>query len=530
MALDVNTALIFAYFACIIVTVFLLASTIMRCRSEKKNIFVFCLFTILLYVAGAFFEVSAQNTGEVFMAIKVMYAGACFMSPLFLLFTLDYCEVRIGRGIGTLLIGVSLANMLLVWTTDRTHLVYESFEYSDASAIHGLVVHGQGPFYYLLSAVGAVCIAISIVLLVKRYRSWGAKYRKSLILLTLVSVGPLAANFAYIFMTYFTPGDERSLNLTSFVLVATTTAFYYGVLRYDLFDFTTRARSMTVDLSADAVIVLDAYMNFSAANDAAVELFPFLADISKGCQVGDREDWPEQLREIELRQGLRDIDFMIPSEDGDRYYQARLKPFARGDEDISSSEHALGVVLIIRDVTTRYRLMAELEEAAYTDGLTGLYNRRHFMELAAMTLARARRMGTPCSILIFDIDHFKDVNDTFGHLAGDEVLRSMGRRLRSTVRAYDLFARYGGEEFIALLDGAVLKDAERLAERIRRQIEASVVRYEHTDINITCSVGVAEVGPQDGDIDDVLRRADEALYRAKDEGRNRVCVADAEAG
>jgi diguanylate cyclase (GGDEF)-like protein len=284
---------------------------------------------------------------------------------------------------------------------------------------------------------------------------------------------------------------------------------------------------MATDFSADAIIVVDADMKYSSANDTARKIFPGLVDVRKGSPVCDVEGWPEALTGIDTYIGtgkdFSEIEFDHIVEGEDRCYQASAKSFSASWQQ---HDTILGIVIMVHDVTTAHRLMMKLEEAAATDGLTGLYNRRHFMEVAGATLMRTRRMGTPCSILMLDLDKFKRINDKFGHLAGDEVLRYVARQMKSTARIYDIFARYGGEEFVALIDGASLENARQLAERIRKQVESSLVWYEDAGIKITCSIGVAEAGEQDERIDDILRRADAALYKAKDEGRNRVCVSD----
>lgn len=167
----------------------------------------------------------------------------------------------------------------------------------------------------------------------------------------------------------------------------------------------------------------------------------------------------------------------------------------------------------------------ETARLATTDPLTGVFNRRTFIELAEQELARARRSTVPLALMMLDLDHFKRVNDTYGHLVGDQVLVSFTRLIRECVRRGDLVVRYGGEEFCVLLPGTPLAAAHALAERIRattaaRMLTALPFRIT-VSIGLTASAGGAQVG-----IDDLLARADEALYRAKDAGRNCVVTLD----
>lgn len=175
------------------------------------------------------------------------------------------------------------------------------------------------------------------------------------------------------------------------------------------------------------------------------------------------------------------------------------------------------------DIVERLALERELENQAHFDGLTNVPNRRWFDDLAERELARAVRKEISFCILMIDIDHFKNINDAFGHDAGDEVLKSLASKAASTLRQEDLFARYGGEEFIALLSDSGLEKAIDVAERIRDYISSVNVRLPTgRDVSITISIGVAVF--RTGDLlEEVIKRADVALYEAKQRGRNLVC-------
>jgi diguanylate cyclase (GGDEF)-like protein len=167
----------------------------------------------------------------------------------------------------------------------------------------------------------------------------------------------------------------------------------------------------------------------------------------------------------------------------------------------------------------------ELHELSITDGLTGLHNRKHMNETVAAEIARAQRHGHPISILMMDIDRFKEFNDARGHQAGDEVLRGVARVLKESVRATDYAARYGGEEFLVLLMYTGPEAAAGMAERIRARIEEAGLGREEGGRAITVSVGVAAFPENGSDAESVIREADVALYRAKEGGRNRVVAA-----
>lgn len=181
-----------------------------------------------------------------------------------------------------------------------------------------------------------------------------------------------------------------------------------------------------------------------------------------------------------------------------------------------------GRMLIYSDVTDIVRHARELERLATTDGMTGIYNRRHFLTLADVEWNRATRYNRPLSFLIFDIDYFKSINDRFGHQAGDEVIVHLANLAGSCKRASDVLARIGGEEFALLLPETDLSQAETMAERLRREIAAHPIVTASQPILATVSIGIATRSPEVCNVSQLMRAADQALYEAKRAGRNRV--------
>ncbi len=203
-----------------------------------------------------------------------------------------------------------------------------------------------------------------------------------------------------------------------------------------------------------------------------------------------------------------------------------------------------------REIIERYRSQMELHYAkealeaanqdikaalereqslARTDGLTGLFNYRYFFQLASREYGASLRYQRVFSIIIFDADHFKQVNDTLGHLAGDKLLVTLAQTLTAQMRSADIPARYGGDEFVILLPETNAHQAFHIAERIRVNVEAAPREVNQEKFIITLSMGIAELctDPADKNIEQVVQRADHALYQAKQSGRNRTVIFDA---
>jgi two-component system, cell cycle response regulator len=164
----------------------------------------------------------------------------------------------------------------------------------------------------------------------------------------------------------------------------------------------------------------------------------------------------------------------------------------------------------------------EIYRLTTVDGLTQISNKRFFMESLEREIARAHRYQRAMSLAMFDIDHFKRINDTYGHLAGDYVLKQLASAVKLKIRREDLFARYGGEEFAIVLPEITLAAALTFAEKIRQVVEEHEFRFENTSIDVTISMGVAIADEDVRDVDELIKRADERLYAAKAAGRNRV--------
>jgi diguanylate cyclase (GGDEF)-like protein/PAS domain S-box-containing protein len=248
------------------------------------------------------------------------------------------------------------------------------------------------------------------------------------------------------------------------------------------------------------------------------------------------------------------FDVIVDPEDSDRFQKTIIdqgsvmnfeSELRRKDGDVISTlvsatprldkyRKVNGVQGSVRDITDRKRAEAErmraleLEQIAITDPLTKVYNRRYFFEAADKEIERSIRSGSPISVILFDVDHFKNVNDDHGHLAGDQVLINIANVCQQNIRSMDLFARYGGEEFIILMPDTDSISALDSAERLRQIVKDMPVTIgDDMDISVTISMGIAcRNNISQMDINDLLDRADQALYESKEAGRNRVTLWD----
>jgi len=219
--------------------------------------------------------------------------------------------------------------------------------------------------------------------------------------------------------------------------------------------------------------------------------------------------WLDALDSNDEQGQYRLVAFMREGEETPRYFSVKFRPLSIESELF---------VLEFSDVTAIEERSREFETRANYDALTRIYNRRRFLELLALGIENAKRLNHEMSIVFFDIDHFKSINDTYGHNTGDDVLRGLASLVSATIRKDDIFARWGGEEFLILIESTGIENAARMAEKLRK----AIMDHEFPEVKqVTCSFGVTSYSPGDTG-ESFINRADSALYRAKESGRNRV--------
>lgn len=268
---------------------------------------------------------------------------------------------------------------------------------------------------------------------------------------------------------------------------------------------------------------------FSYTNDKFDDIFGYSADELR--KLGPLDMAAESARPLvaeQLRQRLNEeVDHV------DYVFRARRKDGAAADVEmhggVMDMDGKLVLISVAMDVTERTRaerevqaLQQQLREQSTHDALTGLYNRRYLEENLGRELIRAKRDGTCVSVVMGDIDHFKAVNDSYGHLAGDEALRVFGELMKGNSRGSDINCRYGGEEFLLVLPGMTELTAFKRAERLRLMLAETPVKFGAIDITITASFGVSEFPQHGKNGDELIAAADKALYAAKGAGRNQV--------
>jgi len=271
--------------------------------------------------------------------------------------------------------------------------------------------------------------------------------------------------------------------------------------------------------SRDGIVVLDLQGRVFEANRQFADMLDYSVNEVRAMHVWD---WDARFSRAELTVKLHEIDGS-----GHQFETRQVRRDGKIiDVELSNSATVFKgqklIFCICRDITERKVLEQEIYRYATTDNLTGLFNRHSFAERLGLEMELASRHGAPLSLIMYDFDRFKSINDEFGHAAGDQVLQQSAVLVRENVRCSDMVVRWGGEEFMILAPHTGLDDARLLAEKLRKALASHCFDER---FRVTASFGVAEYVPDDSG-DRLLKRVDDALYRAKHSGRNRVELAE----
>jgi diguanylate cyclase (GGDEF)-like protein len=484
--------------------------TLFRSQSHKKNYFLLVQAMIIVYLLGYLLELVSTNTEEAYVGAKVLYTSAPFIATFLFFFITDYCDIKIHTGfIKIPMLIVSLATALILWVNKYHYLVYWDYSYSVSLAQH--INFTPGPLYFMLHSYPIVCMILVMAAILYRLKKWKRRYRRQLFVLLVCLVIPFITEGIY-FTTVITGLNVDHVYLTPYFIAVMNFCLYLGVVRFNIFEISSMATISAMEYIREGFVLVDDASNYLLSNPVAEKIIPGLAKLVKGESISSARGWPREL----VEPGTGPVEFSIIDR-GTRYFRASVSPV------FTQSRTLIARIILFGDITDNVELMKKLENAAYIDGLTGLYNRKHFSELAINDIERAQRLNQSIYTAMLDLDFFKQVNDNYGHAAGDLVLMKTAVIIRKAIRSYDLLCRYGGEEFVFLITDLDDSEAHNQMERIRENMENCVTIYEGVVINITCSIGLAKFTDGD-DLETSIKKADVALYAAKNAGRNQIKI------
>lgn len=477
------------------------------------------MLSLGLWTSAVAFGMIASNEGTATIWIMVRMIGVILCPYFWFLFALQFTNrekwhkprILIALGI------VPILSILLLLTNHLHHLFIQDYGFTQ----YGNYLIDQrwvlGPYFWFHFAYSYFLTLTGDFFILQEAAKLSHTYRRQALALTLAAIFPLITNVTYSF--HLLPG--LVVNYDPLGLVIAGILLGWALFFNKLFDLTPIARRILVENMIDGMVVLNENNRIVDLNPAAQKIFNLKID-AIGTNFYD--SIPEEFLLDEEQKGGDAETYLYQPKGANSSYSVQISP-------IYWKGRNLGNLITIRNITDQKRIESQLHQLAITDSLTGLTNHRHFYELLRLEINRARRLRHQLSAILFDIDHFKQVNDQNGHLVGDQILRELAQNCKQELRPYDIFARYGGEEFIILMPETNLTDAYVIAERLRKKVESHLFITNSGALQITISLGISwlDLDAEAMTFEDLIERADTAMYAAKKSGRNKTTIWQASA-
>ena len=468
-----------------------------------RSLFIFLIGLSWWDITYAIFWADAPAPNPYFW-LDITLIGAFIVPTAFLVFALEFSHLHrwLERPFLLALTIEPLLTLILL-LTDPWHNLF----FGGKRALNTTMIIDAGPaswanvyYSYALIAIGVFVLGFTL------YRSRGVYRMQATVILAaviipwVIHIGFMASNGILL----------ENADVTPFIFSITALLIAFALIRYRLLDVVPVARSVLIESMREGVLVLDNQNRVIDINQAARSVLS--PDFYLGEPVESAfKRWSDFVAHFfDADQAQTEVEIE------DRYLDLRISPLH------DRRRRFLGKLVVWRDITDLKNTQIKLQQLATTDELTLAYNRRHFMDMAETQLTHALRQNRPLTLALIDLDHFKNVNDNFGHAAGDKVLKEFSRLFIENIRGLDIFGRLGGEEFALLMPETDLDSAYQVSERLRQTIANTLISLEGHSVSVTFSLGLAGYLHGQDTVATLFRRADRAMYAAKHSGRNRV--------
>lgn len=483
-----------------------------RHRNQYALIYSFISLTAGIYALGYSLELQASSVEEIRFYLSLEYLGIAFLPGVLCLFAYKLMDKKsLSPLVGVLFFAEPLLVFFLHLTNEFHHLYYADLRplYREKQLVVQII---EVPFYFVHMGYMLSSLALAVFVSIRRFLRSQGELKNRYLFIGLGFLSPLVTAAAY-FSHLTPPGVDTGLA----GVIGSALFFSIAIFKYHFFDIDVIILQDIFSALEEGVVVIDRDHHLMDYNPSAVRYFPCLS----GLDIGSPIPATSPLRELVIRQEDR---FTIENKQENAFHILEITA-----TPIFRNTQPCGKAYVMKDVTRTVTLMHQLEQLATTDQLTGLYNRRRLIEEGEKELQRCIRNGTSLSIFMIDIDHFKKVNDTFGHHAGDEVLKQVASIFSRRFRTIDIIGRYGGEEFVLILSGVEGKQAAEIGESLRDIVERTPVAVDGNAIQVTLSIGSITVSGEamknrrnELNLQKLFILADQAMYKAKTAGRNRV--------
>ncbi|MFV0519097.1 MAG: diguanylate cyclase [Lachnospirales bacterium] len=503
--------LIVLFTLCGFTNFFLLYRAIFKNAVIKNEYYVYFNVAVWLYTIGCITELYSNNKSFAFVSICIQYLGFPFIPVFYMLYIKKFIGEPI-KSIKSIVVLMLLASLcfVLVLTNNKTGLVFKSFDIVKYDNINSADISGT-IIYYAMYIFFYILYLYAFVSLIQCYIKSDKQSKLRIITLLIVSFMSLVSEVLYIIG--FTP---YGVDITPIFATIINLALGYDLYVKNAFTHTSYSRGFALEEMQDAYILIDNNGSYIDSNKKAISIFPQLKNSKKNRNIFTiiQNNDINKLKD----KSLSFLEFSIENEEN------VIIDYTLNITSVMDKNGVEIFAWLINDTTEYRRLMLDLEYMAKYDTGSGIFNRRTFYD-EVMNNFEINKESSNLAMLMIDIDYFKRVNDKYGHLCGDYVIKEVASRLSNLTRKEDVIGRYGGEEFVIYLNDISREALVPICKKINRIIEEKEFVFNNKSFNVTVSIGCSFFDKQiHTDLNDLLKSADDNLYKAKQSGRNQAII------
>ncbi|UOE92128.1 histidine kinase N-terminal 7TM domain-containing protein [Alkalihalobacillus sp. LMS39] len=472
--------------------------------------YIFATLMCAIFSFSYVLELNSTTLEAMKLWLKVEYLALPFIPVFILLMCVEYVGRKPPPILLFFLYFIPQLTIFFHFTNDLHHYYYTSVTVSTDGPFPLLVLEG-GLWFYVHSIFLYVCIAASLCILLIHMKKVRFRFKMQIFLMVIGLIVPIIGSMFYLTGTSPYGIDTGPISMSVAFL-------FHGaaILSLQMFNVAPIARETIFENMQEGVIVVNQQNRIIDYNHAMKRIIPSLGNHVLGRSIAEVLQQQPELKNILM--SYKDSDYHMEKIETTRHYDIRFTPVYRNRKSF------VGRVISFVDVTERVKLEEQLTLLASMDGLTQILNRTFFMKKAEQIITSIKEQEGTISFIMFDIDHFKMVNDTYGHEAGDKVLVEVIHAAKTCLRDTDIIGRYGGEEFIICLPNTSVLDASLIANDIRTLVYEAIITVDSDDIRVTSSFGITTESFSFDQppllLTTLIQQADKALYEAKHHGRN----------
>ncbi|MCL1857869.1 MAG: diguanylate cyclase [Oscillospiraceae bacterium] len=489
--------------------------SVARKDSSRSIYFVLFASAITVYTAGCILIEMGSTQDGIMNALRIANLGIPFIAPCFLFISICLFQPKYIKSWMLPAVGVyGLSMFFLILFNDNHHLYYSNIAVEILENNISRIVIERGILFWVQQGIALIFTISAYVILLRRFIPGNKKLRYQMFYVIIGAFVVFIAN-----IINFTGLLPEELDLMPFAMTVALIFISVNIAKHKLLDIGVSAPNTVLKTMDDAVIILDNDWCLLSCNDKAKLMFPSLEAFSETEPITKVRDWP---CELEAADKTNEIVFELEKNSGDG---SKFTYRANTDKIIDINGTHVGWSIIIHDTTSITFLINQLENLATTDFLTGISNRRGFLEKVQreLEMSKPKRLNISNALIMYDIDWFRKVNETYGHDGGDYALCAVVETVKKHLRPYDIIGRYGGEEFVIFMPASKEESLHIIASRLCKAVEDAEIFYNGEQMRITASFGAVQM-PPGADFNEAMLAVDAAMYKAKHNGRNQSVV------